>query len=101
MRSFAQPVMIFSPGFLRKGRVGHRPYRPRSKRQGFAAIAFLLAFRADWGRFFFGRAYSLTLSYMKQAQFLIKLAELTDRFPLRSQEDIVDPHFVAKLFDIC
>ena len=85
---------------IRKGRVGHRPYRPRPKRQVFAANAFLLALRAI-GVGVFGRAYSLTLSFMKQAQFLKKLAQLTEHYPDRSQENTLDPIFAAKLFDIC
>jgi hypothetical protein len=88
------------PICIRKGRVGHRPYRPRPKRQGFTANAFLLALRAI-GVGIFGRAYSLTLSYMKQAQFLKKLAQLTEHYPDRSQENAADPIFAAKLFDIC
>lgn len=85
---------------MRNGRVEHRPYRPRPKRQGFAAIAFLLAFRAI-GVGLFGRAYSLTLSHMKQAQFLKKIAQLTEHYPDRSQDNTPDPIFAAKLFDIC
>lgn len=37
---------------------------------------------------------------MTKAQFLSRLAKLTRRYPLHSQDDASDPVFVAKLFSL-
>ena len=37
---------------------------------------------------------------MTQALFLKKLAKLTAKYPDRSQSEVSDPIFAAKLFDI-
>ena len=37
---------------------------------------------------------------MTKAQFLSRLARLTQAYPFHSQDDVDDPIFAAKLFDI-